>query len=95
MKYIKGQLLRILPHLIAVLVFAGIAYLYCRPAFEDKVLSQEDVVQWQGMARNSFEYKKTHGHFPLWTNSMFSGMPAYQIAMDSRSVGIGGSSTAR
>jgi hypothetical protein len=90
MKYIKGQLLRIFPHLIAVLVFAGVAYLYCRPAFEDKVLSQEDVVQWQGMARNSFDYKKTHGHFPLWTNSMFSGMPAYQIAIDSQSVGIAG-----
>ena len=42
------------------------------------------------MAHNSFEYKETHGHFPLWTNSMFSGMPAYQIAMDSQSVGIPG-----
>jgi len=34
------------------------------------------------MAQNSFKYKETHGHFPLWTNSLFSGMPAYQIAMD-------------
>ncbi len=86
----KVQLLRVLPHLIAALVFAGVAWLYCRPAFEDKVLSQEDVVQWQGMAHNSFKYKETHGHFPLWTNGMFSGMPAYQIAMDSQSVGIAG-----
>ncbi len=91
MKYIsKGLLLRVLPHLIAVLVFAGVAYLYCRPAFEDKVLSQEDVMEWQGMAHSSFQYKETHGHFPLWTNSMFSGMPAFQIAMDSQSVGIPG-----
>jgi hypothetical protein len=91
MKYItKGQLLHALPHFIAVLVFAGVAYIYCRPAFEDKVLSQEDVLQWQGMAHNSFQYKETHGHFPLWTNSMFSGMPAFQIAMDSQSVGIPG-----
>jgi hypothetical protein len=92
MKHIsRGLLLRVLPHLIAILVFAGVAYLYCRPAFEDKVLSQEDVVEWQGMAHNSFQYKETHGHFPLWTNSMFSGMPAFQIAMDSQSVGIPGS----
>lgn len=42
------------------------------------------------MAHSSFQYKETHGHFPLWTNSMFSGMPAYQIAMDSQSVGIPG-----
>src|SRR5579863_4746050 len=87
---VKEQLLRALPHLIAILVFAGVAYLYCRPAFEDKVLSQEDMLQWQGMAHNSFRYKATHGHFPLWTNSMFGGMPAYQIAMDSQSVGIPG-----
>jgi hypothetical protein len=91
MKHItKGLFLRVLPHLIALLVFAGIAYLYCRPAFENKVLSQEDVMEWQGMARNSFQYKETHGHFPLWTNSMFSGMPAFQIAMDSQSVGFPG-----
>jgi hypothetical protein len=86
----KDLLLRLLPHVIALLVFAGIAYLYCRPAFEDKVLSQEDVLEWQGMAHNSFQYKETHGHFPLWTNSMFSGMPAYQIAMDSQSIGVQG-----
>jgi hypothetical protein len=90
MKYIKDLFIRILPHLLALLVFAGIAYLYCRPAFEDKVLSQEDVMEWQGMAHNSFQYKETHGHFPLWTNSMFSGMPAFQIAMDSQSVGVPG-----
>lgn len=91
MKYISKELLfRVLPHLVALTVFAGIAYLYCKPAFEDKVLSQEDVMQWQGMAHNSFQYKETHGHFPLWSNSMFSGMPAYQIAIDSQSVGFPG-----
>jgi hypothetical protein len=76
------------PHFIAIGVFAGIAILYCHPAFENKVLEQEDVMQWQAMAHNSFKYKARHGHFPLWTNSMFSGMPAYQIAMDSQSVNI-------
>src|SRR5580698_7477710 len=91
MKHItQGLLLRVLPHLIALLVFAGIAYLYCGPAFENKVLSQEDVMEWQGMARNSFQYKETHGHFPLWTNSMYGGMPGYQIAMDTQSVNIPG-----
>ncbi|MEK7199238.1 MAG: hypothetical protein AAB212_04885, partial [Bacteroidota bacterium] len=31
------------------------------------------------MAQNSFDFKKTHGYFPLWSNGMFSGMPAFQI----------------
>ena len=89
MKIISKDLFRgMLPHLCAVFVFFAVAVIYCRPAFDDKVLQQEDVVQWQGMAHNSFEYKETHGHFPLWSNSMFSGMPAFQIAMDSQSVSI-------
>src|ERR1700722_914320 len=87
---IKRLLSSALPHLIAIFIFGGVAYLYCKPAFEDKVLSQEDVLQWQGMAHNSFEYKEKHGTFPLWTNSMYGGMPGYQIAMDSRSVNIPG-----
>jgi hypothetical protein len=79
---------RTLPHLIAVCVFVVVAVIYCRPIYNGKVLEQEDVTQWQGMAHNSFEYKETHGHFPLWSNGMFSGMPAYQIAMDTQSVSI-------
>ena len=89
MKSISKDLFwRALPHLIAVFVFLLVAVIYCRPIYNGKVLEQEDVMQWQGMAHNSFEYKETHGHFPLWSNGMFSGMPAYQIAMDTQSVSI-------
>ncbi|MBS1663919.1 MAG: YfhO family protein [Bacteroidetes bacterium] len=87
---IRTFLKRSVPHLIAILVFLAVAILYCKPAFDNKVLYQEDVLQWQGMSHNSFKYKETHGHFPLWTNSMFSGMPAYQIAMDLQSISIPG-----
>lgn len=89
MKKFSQDLLRgAIPHFIAIIVFALVAYVYCRPAFENKVLEQEDVLQWQAMAHNSFKYKEKTGHFPLWSNGMFSGMPAYQIAMDSQSVSI-------
>jgi len=84
----KDLLWRAFPHLIAVFVFLLVAVIYCRPIFDGKVLEQEDVMQWQGMAHNSFEYKETHGHFPLWSNGMFSGMPAYQIAMDTQSISV-------
>jgi hypothetical protein len=73
---------RILPHIIAVVLFAVIAMLYCKPAMQGKVLQQSDIMYWKAMAQQSFKYKETHGHFPLWTNSMFCGMPAYFIAMD-------------
>ena len=68
-----------LPHVIAIVVFALIAVVYCKPAMEGRVLQQHDVTQWKGMAQNCYDYKDKHGHFPLWTNGMFSGMPTYQI----------------
>jgi hypothetical protein len=71
----------LLPHAIAVVVFLLIALVYCKPAFDGKVLQQQDVTQWKAMAQNSFQYRDTHGHFPLWTEGMFSGMPAYMIAI--------------
>ncbi|HEX5153364.1 MAG TPA: YfhO family protein [Parafilimonas sp.] len=73
---------KVTPHLIAIAVFLVVALVYCKPALQGKVLQQGDIIHWKGMAQNSFKYKETHGHFPLWTNSLFSGMPAYQIAMD-------------
>lgn len=71
------------PHLIAVAVFLLVAIVYCQPALQGKVVNQEDVRGWKGMAQQSFEYKEKYGHFPLWTNSLFSGMPAFSVAMDS------------
>lgn len=74
----------ILPHVVAIVVFALVASVYCKPAFEGKVVEQHDIQGWRGMVQQSFEYKDKYGHFPLWTNSLFSGMPAFQIAMDGR-----------
>src|ERR1043165_771881 len=78
----KGLFAKLLPHLIALVVFFVVALIYCRPALEGKVLQQHDLTQWKAMAKNSFDYKEKHGSFPLWTNGMFSGMPAYQIAIE-------------
>lgn len=69
----------LMPHAIAVVIFLLVALIYGKPALEGKVLQQHDVTQWKGMAQNSFQAKEKTGHFPLWTNGMFGGMPAYQI----------------
>ena len=73
---------KLLPHLIAVAIFVIVAIVYCKPALEGKVLNQHDTQGWKGMAQQSFEVKEKTGHFPLWTNSMFGGMPTYQIALE-------------
>ena len=71
------------PHLIAIGIFLLVTVIFCKPALESGVvLKQADVSSWEAMSHQSFEYKEKTGHFPLWTTSMFGGMPAYQIAID-------------
>jgi hypothetical protein len=69
------------PHLIAAALFLIIAIVYCQPALQGKVMNQHDVIGWRGMSQQSVEFKEKYGHFPLWTNSLFSGMPAYSVYM--------------
>ena len=76
---------KLLPHVFAIGIFLIVAVIYCKPALEGKVLQQTDIVYWKGTAQNAFEYKKTHGQFPLWNTHVFSGMPDYQVAMESKS----------
>ena len=80
MKKVNWKLL--IPHIIAIGLFALVAIVYCKPSLQGKVLSQHDIQAWKGMAQQSFEVKEKTGHLPLWTNSMFGGMPAYQIAFE-------------
>lgn len=77
---------KLMPHVIAVIVFLAASAFFGRPALQGNVLSQHDVLGWKGMAQNSFEYKEKNGQFPLWNTHLFSGMPNYQVAMDSKSV---------
>lgn len=79
----KELLTRLFPHFIAIITFLIVATLYCKPVLDNQVLQQADNIHWKGMAQGSFEFKEKYGRFPLWTNNLFSGMPAYQIAIDS------------
>ena len=75
---------RLQPHVIAIGIFLVVSCLYCFPALQGLVLDQHDVQSWKSMAHQSIQYKEQHGHYPLWSNSMFSGMPATQILMESK-----------
>ncbi len=77
---------KLIPHVIALVIFLAASAFFGRPALQGNVLSQHDVLGWKGMAQNSFEYKEKNGHFPLWNTNLFGGMPNYQVAMDSKSV---------
>jgi len=71
---------KIAPHLIALVSMMLLAAVFFAPnAFDDKVLSQSDNVQARGMQTEIKHYIETEGKNPLWTNSAFGGMPAFQI----------------
>ena len=69
-----------LPYGLAILAFVLITWLYFMPLFQGKELRQTDINNWKGMAQEILTTKAATGHSPLWTNSMFGGMPAYQIS---------------
>lgn len=72
---------QLIPHIVAVFSFVIVALIFCKPALDGKVLQQSDVMSWKGMSKDIQDYRDTHdGVAPLWTNSMFSGMPGFQIA---------------
>lgn len=73
---------RFLPHLIVILSFLAISAVYFYPAFDGYKLNQSDQTTFRGMAQEIIEYRRMYGEDPLWTNSMFGGMPAYQIAVE-------------
>lgn len=76
---------QLLPHAIAILVMLVICLAYFYPTLEGKVLQQSDIINWTGMAKEIKDYRAATGENTLWTNSMFGGMPAYQIDMPSSS----------
>ncbi len=67
------------PYLTALVIFIGLTLVYCSPILEGKVLSAGDTNQWLGSSQEVREYKQATGETSWWTNSMFGGMPTYQI----------------
>ncbi len=67
------------PYLTALVIFIGLTLVYLSPLLEGKVLSAGDVKNWEGVAQEAREYKAQTGETTFWTNSLFGGMPTYQI----------------
>ncbi len=73
---------QVLPHIVAVAVFLLVTIFFFRPLFfENKTLDQHDIQQFIGSSKAIEEFRDQRGEEPLWTNSMFGGMPAYLISV--------------
>ncbi|MDD4971127.1 MAG: YfhO family protein [Paludibacter sp.] len=77
----KTVLTKFAPHIAAFLLFIVISFMYFSPVLEGKQLIGHDTESWMCMAKETLDYNATHNDVTLWTNSMFGGMPTYQISM--------------
>lgn len=77
----KPELKKHLPHVYVILFFLAICAVYFNPVLQGKGLSQHDTEQWEGMAKEISDHREKYNEEPLWTRSMFGGMPAYQISV--------------
>ncbi|MCT4616329.1 MAG: YfhO family protein [Marinifilaceae bacterium] len=70
------------PHLIAVAVFVLVSIIYFSPVLNGERMQKSDTINAIGYKKEITDFKKKTGEDPLWTNSMFGGMPAYHISVD-------------
>lgn len=72
---------KLLPDLIAILAFVLLSFAYFFPAdIENRILFQHDTAAGAGAGQEVKEYYEQTGERSRWTNSLFGGMPMYQIA---------------
>lgn len=66
---------KILPHLLIVLGFILVTYIYFPDLLEGKNLKQGDIVQHRGADKSRSEHVEKYNEEPLWADNLFSGMP--------------------
>ena len=70
-----------LPDMVVIVLFALVSFAYFFPAdVENRILYRHDASATVGAGQEASEYLQRTGERTRWTNSLFSGMPTYQLA---------------
>lgn len=69
---------------ICLIAFIIIGFLYANPVLTGKQLFQHDIVQYKGGAKELLDYRAQNGEETYWSDSMFGGMPTYQMGSQFR-----------
>ncbi|MBU2649866.1 MAG: YfhO family protein [Bacteroidetes bacterium] len=69
------------PYLVGIVLFITLSLAFFYPVLQGKRLVQGDITRFQGMAKEIVDFREQTGEEPLWTNNMFSGMPAYMTSV--------------
>ena len=72
----------LLGFVVSIVAFAAISWIYFYPSdVNGDVLQQNDVMQGAANGQEAKAYSEAHpGQVTRWTNSLFGGMPTFQIA---------------
>ena len=77
----QSSIKKCLPDVLAVLLFAVLAFAYFFPAdIEGRILYRHDASAGRGAGQESVEYREKTGERTRWTNALFCGMPTYQMS---------------
>lgn len=70
---------------LCIVAFALLTLVYFSPIMQGKRLKQHDIEMYRGMSHEIADFKAKTGEQSLWTNSMFGGMPAWNISVSQNS----------
>lgn len=70
---------------LCIVAFALITLVYFSPIIQGQRLKQHDIEMYKGMSQEIVDFKAKTGEQSLWTNSMFGGMPAWNIGVQQNS----------
>ncbi|ROI09493.1 hypothetical protein EGH90_04160 [Kaistella haifensis] len=68
----------------SIVAFVILALVYNNPVLMGKQLFQHDIVQYKGGAKELLDYRAQNGEETYWSDSMFGGMPTYQMGAQFR-----------
>lgn len=68
---------KLVPHLVAVVLFIGLSLTYFYPAVQGYKLKQGDIEKHKAMAHEYKSHKDKYDELALWSGNMFAGMPTY------------------
>ncbi len=74
-----SNLKRFLPHLLVVIGFIIASLAFFNPVLSGKMLYQNDIKLYEGMAKQQKDFRKENGKETFWNNSAYGGMPTYQL----------------
>lgn len=71
-------------YILVLLLFIIVSLIYFPVAYNKQYPLAHDITQWEGAAKKIIDYNNEHSDRALWTQNMFSGMPAYMISFPNR-----------